>query len=147
MICYYKHSNIRIMSTQKQYDATYMILLLLRQEKERLLRKNTQPGISRMQRELMNNEDLKKSKNNEIDQSIIEIEQTYKLVELKELRIKNYIPMGDVVGHKGHKRTWAKAIRKTTKWGFNTFVVGMKNNKNSQLCGQIDVLLHIQKFM
>ena len=116
------------MSSQKQYDATYMILLLLRQEKERLLRKNAQPGISRMQRELMNNEELRKSKNTEIElacYSINYIEKEYKLVELKELRIKNYIPIEDVVGHKGHKLTWAKGktIQKTKKQKTKIFLI------------------------
>lgn len=138
------------MSNLGQYDATYMILILLRRENERLKSKRTQtvgPNAPRMQRELMSTNDLKKIKDDGIDPKILEIEKGYKLVELKELRVKNYIQMKNVVGNKGHKRTWATAIHKTTKWGFNTFVVGMKNNKNSGLCGQIDVLLHIQKFM
>merc|ERR1711966_20809 len=97
-----------------------------------------------MQRDLMSKSALDKSKNFGIDQEIIDLEQKYKLKELKEPVSKNYVLPEDVIGNKGHKRTWATALHKSTKWGFNTFVVNSQKNKRHPLCGQVDVLLMIQ---
>ena len=87
---------------------------------------------------------LEESKNFGICQEIIDLEQKYKLKELKELVSKNHILKEDVIGNKGHKRTWSKALYKSTKWGFNAFVVGVNKEKGHPLRGQIDVLLMIQ---
>tara|TARA_B100000497_G_C7583847_1_gene351383 strand:+ start:477 stop:953 length:477 start_codon:yes stop_codon:yes gene_type:complete len=101
-------------------------------------------SIPKMQRDLMSAEDLEKCKAIGISQEIIDIEEEYKLAELKELVIKNNYPIENVVGHKGKKRTWAKALLKTSEWGFNTFVVGVNKDKKHPLNGQMDVLLMIQ---
>ena len=101
-------------------------------------------SIPKMQRDLMSAEDLEKCKTIGISQDIIDIENQYKLAELKELVIKNNYPIENVVGHKGKKRTWAKALLKTSEWGFNTFVVGVNKDKKHPLNGQMDVLLMIQ---
>jgi len=66
--------------------------------------------------------------------------------ELKEKALVNYVNP-KVIGNKTLKRTWVKALEKTKKWGFNTFVVGIKNNKKNVLYGQVDVLLKIQEYI
>tara|TARA_B100000941_G_scaffold252981_1_gene200385 strand:- start:299 stop:751 length:453 start_codon:yes stop_codon:yes gene_type:complete len=104
-------------------------------------------SIPKMQRDLMSTEDLEKSRNLDISKDILEIEEEYKLKELKELVIKNNYPIENLVGHKGRKRTWSKALHKTSEWGLNTFVVGINKDKTHPLNGQMDVLLMIQDFM
>lgn len=126
-----------------------MITLILLREYERRVGPSRPQirkieDIPKMQRDLMSKSALEKSKNFGIDQEIIDLEQKYKLKELKELVSKNYILPEDVIGNKGHKRTWATALHKSTKWGFNTFVVNSQKNKSHPLCGQVDVLLMIQ---
>ena len=50
-------------------------------------------SIPKMQRDLMSTEDLEKSRNLDISKDILEIEEEYKLKELKELVIKNNYPI------------------------------------------------------
>lgn len=130
---------------------TEMIALILLREREYERRVGpSRPqirkieDIPKMQRDLMSKSALEKSKNFGIRQEIIDLEQKYKLKELKELVSKNHIIKEDVIGNKGHKRTWSKALYKSTKWGFNAFVVGVNKEKGHPLRGQIDVLLMIQ---
>ena len=130
---------------------TEMIALILLREREYERRVGpSRPqirkieDIPKMQRDLMSKSALEKSKNFGIRQEIIDLEQKYKLKELKELVSKNHILKEDVIGNKGHKRTWSKALYKSTKWGFNAFVVGVNKEKGHPLRGQIDVLLMIQ---
>jgi hypothetical protein len=130
------------------YNNTVNLLIILR-EYERDI-KSSRPqirkieDIPKMQRDLMSKSALEKSKNFGIRQEIIDLEQKYKLKELKEMVSKNCVLPVDVIGNKGHKRTWAKAMYKSTKWGFNAFVVGVKQDKKHYLCGQVDILLMIQ---
>ncbi len=130
---------------------TEMIALILLREREYQRRVGpSRPqirkieDIPKMQRDLMSKSALEESKNFGICQEIIDLEQKYKLKELKELVSKNHILKEDVIGNKGHKRTWSKALYKSTKWGFNAFVVGVNKEKGHPLRGQIDVLLMIQ---
>lgn len=130
---------------------TEMIALILLREREYERRVGpSRPqirkieDIPKMQRDLMSKSALEKSKNFGIRQEIIDLEQKYKLKELKELVSKNHILKEDVIGNKGHKRTWSKALYKSTKWGFNAFLVGVNKEKGHPLRGQIDVLLMIQ---
>ncbi len=130
---------------------TEMIALILLREREYQRRVGpSRPqirkieDIPKMQRDLMSKSALEESKNFGICQEIIDLEQKYKLKELKELVSKNHILKEDVIGNKGHKRTWSKALYKSTKWGFNSFVVGVNKEKGHPLRGQIDVLLMIQ---
>ena len=130
---------------------TEMIALILLREREYQRRVGpSRPqirkieDIPKMQRDLMSKSALEESKNFGICQEIIYLEQKYKLKELKELVSKNHILKEDVIGNKGHKRTWSKALYKSTKWGFNAFVVGVNKEKGHPLRGQIDVLLMIQ---
>ena len=47
---------------------------------------------------------------------------------------RNYIDIKNIKGNKSDKRTWIKAISKIpNNWGFNTFIVGTKNDKNNVL--------------
>ena len=100
--------------------------------------------IPKMQRDLMSKSALEKSKNFGICQEIIDLEEKYKLKDLKELVSKNSVDTENLIGNKGHKRTWATALHKSTKWGFNAFVVGANKEKGHPLRGQVDVLLMIQ---
>jgi len=128
-------------------DNYFDMLLLLRQYQRNMKKKKDIryiDDIPRMQRELMSKDALEKAKNVGISQEIIDLEKKYKLKELKELVLKNHILKEDVIGNKGHKRTWSKALYKSTKWGFNAFVVGVNKEKGHLLRGQIDVLLMIQ---
>ena len=135
-------------SSPDSYNNTVNMLIFLR-EYERDI-KSSRPqirkieDIPKMQRDLMSKSALEKSKNFGIRQEIIDLEQKYKLKELKEMVSKNCVLPVDVIGNKGHKRTWAKALYKSTKWGFNAFVVGVKQDKKHYLCGQVDILLMIQ---
>ena len=130
---------------------TEMIALILLREREYQRRVGpSRPqirkidDIPKMQRDLMSKSALEESKNFGICQEIIDLEQKYKLKELKDLVSKNYVLPEDVIGNKSHKRTWATALHKSTKCGFNAFVVGVNKEKGHPLRGQIDVLLMIQ---
>jgi len=85
------------------------------------------------------------------NQAILEIERTYKMKDLKEEVKKNHLLKEHIVGNKTMKRTWSKALHKSTNWGFNTFVVGVQRSNEDDathsLKGQVDVMLTIQKFM
>lgn len=71
----------------------------------------------------------------------------FNMNELKEIAKTNYVK--DVVGSKSTKRAWTKSINTmiAENWGFNTFMVGVKSNKNHILNGHVDVLLTIQNFL
>ena len=73
--------------------------------------------------------------------------ENFKIIELKEKVSKNYTDISKMKGNKSWKKTWAKQLLETRKWGFNTFVVGNKSDKSQELYGQMDILLTIQKFM
>lgn len=81
---------------------------------------------------------------NEFEKSLY---HQFNMNELKEIAKTNYVK--DVVGSKSTKRAWVKSINTmiAENWGFNTFMVGIKSNKNHILNGQVDVLLTIQKFL
>ena len=81
---------------------------------------------------------------NEFEKSLY---HQFNMNELKELATTNYVK--DVVGSKSTKRAWAKSINTmiAKNWGFNTFMVGVKSNKNHILNGHVDVLLTIQNFL
>ena len=143
------------MASFDEFLATQTLLLFLREDIT-LIQSAMRPtkikvreidSIPKMQRELMNTQDLEKSKDFGIHQNILDIEEEYSLKELKELVLKNNYPIEEVVGHKGRKRTWAKALHKTSEWGLNTFIVGVNKDKKHHLSGQMDVLLMIQDFM
>jgi len=97
-----------------------------------------------MQRELASTSFRKKSMRVGETEEVLDLVDIYKMQELKELALRNYIVPSKLDGNKSWKKTWAKAYVKTKDWGFNTFVVGVKNNKKHPLCGQVDVLLMIQ---
>ena len=44
--------------------------------------------------------------------------------------------------NKSMSRTWARAITASKKWSFNTFAIGMKKNKNNQLCDDIFQMIY-----
>ena len=100
--------------------------------------------IPYMQKELMSQKALAKCKNIGVSDEILDIEDRYKMKELKEIVGKNYLLDKHIVGNKSKKRTWSKALNKSKDWGFNTFVVGVKKNKTHHLRGQVDILLMIQ---
>jgi hypothetical protein len=102
--------------------------------------------LNNCEKELMTSKKKEDKKRKGLTDNELELLDTYNMKELKNKAIINYIDP-DVIGNKTMKRTWAKALERTNKWGFNTFVVGFKNNKNGPLCGQIDILLHIQRFV
>jgi hypothetical protein len=68
------------------------------------------------------------------------------MYQLKEMAIKNLVDLNKVE-NKTMKRSWARAITKTKKYGFNLFIVGIKKNKKHLLNGQVDILLTIQSFL
>ena len=70
----------------------------------------------------------------------------FKMNQLKEIAIKNLVDLNKVE-NKTMKRSWARAITKTKKYGFNVFIVGIKKNKKHILNGQMDILLTIQSFL
>tara|TARA_B110000240_G_scaffold186061_1_gene222270 strand:- start:544 stop:951 length:408 start_codon:yes stop_codon:yes gene_type:complete len=78
---------------------------------------------------------------------VIDLMKNFKITELKEKVTNNFVDLSKMTGNKSWKKTWAKEIIKTYKWGFNTFMVAMKSDKTHELYGQIDILLTIQKFM
>ena len=82
----------------------------------------------------------------ELAENELELLNTFNMKELKEKALVNYVNP-NLIGNKTLKRTWVKALEKTKKWGFNTFVVGIKNNKKNVLYGQVDVLLKIQEYI
>lgn len=100
-----------------------------------------------MERELAGTSYRKRSMRIGEPVQVLQLCDSNKIYELKETALRNYIDLSMIHGNKLWKKTWAKQIIKTKEWGFNTFVVGVKNNKKHPLCGQVDVLLMIQKFI
>ena len=120
------------------YDDTLALIAILQNCTKRLLSPTIiEPEINDIEENVSDDDYL----------AILAIEQTFKMNDLKKEVKKNLLLNEHVIGNKTFKRTWSTALHQSTKWGFNAFIVGVKKNKNSELCGQIDVLLHIQKFM
>ena len=103
-------------------------------------------NLSYMQRELCSKEFLKVSMRRGLNEEELKMMDERKMKDIKEEALKNYIVPKNI-GNKTWKKTWIKALISTKKWSFNTFMVGIKSNKNHILNGQIDVLLIIQDFM
>lgn len=105
-------------------------------------------------RDLLSSKELKNLKkiiqekiDENVDKDILNLEKEFKMVELKQKAKKNYVQVDGIKENKSRKRTWAKEIANTKKWGYNTFVVGVKNDKKHILNGQVDILLTIQKYI
>ena len=103
--------------------------------------------LSSIERELKGPLYRKKSMREGESEEVLQLCDNKKIYELKEFALRNYVDEEKIVGNKSWKKTWAKAVVKTKDWGFNTFVVGIKNNKKHPLCGQMDILLMIQRFI
>ncbi|MBG30898.1 MAG: hypothetical protein CMI31_12995 [Opitutae bacterium] len=102
--------------------------------------------LKNIEKELMSKENKELHKLKGLNENELELLNTFNMKELKEKALVNYVNP-KVIGNKTLKRTWVKALEKTKKWGFNTFVVGIKNNKKNVLYGQVDVLLKIQEYI
>ena len=102
--------------------------------------------MTSIERELKGPLYRKKSMREGESEEVLQLCDNKKIYELKEFALRNYVDE-KIVGNQSWKKTWAKAVVKTKDWGFNTFVVGVKNNKGHHLCGQVDVLLMIQNFI
>ena len=102
--------------------------------------------LKNCQKELMSKTRKELYKLKGLSENELELLNSYNMKELKEKALVNYVDP-KVIGNKTLKKTWAKALEKTKKWAFNTFVVGVKNNKKNVLCGQVDILLMIQKYI
>ena len=87
-----------VLSTENHY-LTIMFLNRIRDESRfnsfgpKKVKLRALDSIPKMQRDLMSAEDLEKCKAIGISQEIIDIEEEYKLAELKELVIKNNYPI------------------------------------------------------
>lgn len=103
--------------------------------------------LTREERSLLSTYKLNFLKTYNVPKAILDLESSYKLYELKEKAKKNYVDIFNISGNKTRKRTWAKEILKTTKWGFNTFIIGVKKDKKHILNSQIDILLMIQDYI
>ena len=102
--------------------------------------------LKNIEKELMSKENKELHKLKGLNENELELLNTFNMKELKEKALVNYVNP-NLIGNKTLKRTWVKALEKTKKWGFNTFVVGIKNNKKNVLYGQVDVLLKIQEYI
>ena len=89
---------------------------------------------------------MKESMRRGLNEEELKMMDERKMKDIKEEALKNYIVPKNI-GNKTWKKTWIKALISTKKWSFNTFMVGIKSNKNHILNGKIDVLLIIQDFM
>lgn len=105
-------------------------------------------------RDLLSSKELKNLKkiiqekiDEHVDKDILNLEKEFKMVELKQKAKKNYVQVDCIKENKSRKRTWAKEIANTKKWGYNTFVVGVKNDRKHILNSQVDILLTIQKYI
>jgi hypothetical protein len=90
---------------------------------------------------------LKKQAKDSTNKDVLDLEENFKMFELKEKSKTNYVKIDDISGNKSRKCTWAKEIYNTKKWDFNTFIIGIQSDKKHILNSQIDILLTIQKFM
>ena len=103
--------------------------------------------LTSMERELASTKFRTKSMREGETCAVLKLIDNYKMQELKDIALRNYVALDKIIGNKSWKKTWAKQVDKTTKWSFNTFVVGIKSNKKHILCGQVDILLMIQEYI
>mgnify|MGYP006114075727 CR=1 FL=1 len=125
-------------------EAEYLTYLM---EEIRQKKKTKLEDISPMVRKLHTTSFKKKCMVHDEPKEVVDLIENFKIIELKEKVSKNYTDISKMKGNKSWKKTWAKQLLETHKWGFNTFVVGNKSDKSQELYGQMDILLTIQKFM
>ena len=74
----------------------------------------------------------------------------YTIQELKKIAKKNNIDQKNI-GNKSYKLNWIKALEKSKKYAFNTFVMGIKKEDKNHplkfLNGQFDILNIIKKYI
>ena len=102
--------------------------------------------LKNCEKELMSQKKLEELKLVNLTPTDIHIYENYKFQDIKKKALVNYVDISNI-GNKSWKRTWVMALSKTYNWGFNTFVVGVKSNKQHYLNGQVDILLMIQDFI
>lgn len=104
--------------------------------------------ITNEEKKLLSTDELKELQLRGLNEYELSLMKKYKLYELKDIAKRNYIDIKNIKGNKSDKRTWVKAISKIpNNWGFNTFIVGTKNDKKNVLNSQVDILLMIQDFV